>query len=82
MSSVKITFDKALTAKIVKLLGYKIDGKGYVMKDGKRVLAIDGREVKVKEIGGFTKYGIVKSDIFSLLTLADMIENDTNKEKK
>jgi len=73
-----ITFDKQSVKEILYCFDKSIDEEGYVIGiDGKRVLAMDGKEIKASDIGGITKEGFVRNDIVSLIELSDML-----KEKK
>lgn len=73
-----ITFDKEAVNEILYCFDKSIDDEGYVIdSDNKRVLAMDGKEIKANDIGGITKEGFVHNDIGSLIELSDML-----KEKK
>jgi len=72
------TFDKKAIKEILYCFDKSIDDEGYVIdSDNKRVLAMDGKEIKANDIGGITKEGFVRNDIVSLIELSDML-----KEKK
>jgi len=73
-----ITFDKDSINEILYCLDKNVDNEGYVTDmDNRRVLAMDGKEIKASDIGGITKEGFVRNDIVSLIELSDML-----KEKK
>lgn len=72
-----ITFDKNSIIEILYCFDKNIDDEGYVI-DGnnhRRILAIDGKEIKVDEIAGIIKEGFVRNNIISLIELNDIIEN-------
>ncbi len=73
-----ITFDKQAVKEILYCFDKSIDDEGYVIDfDNKRVLAMDGKEIKTSDIGGIVKGKFVRNDICSLIEL-----NDVLKEKK
>lgn len=72
-----ITFDKNSIIEILYCFDKSIDNEGYVidMNNHRRILAIDGKEIKVDEIAGIIKEGFVRNNIISLIELNDIIEN-------
>lgn len=70
-----ITFDKQAIREILYCFDKSIDDEGYVIdSDNKRVLAMDGKEIKANDIGGITKEGFVRNDIGSLIELSDRVK--------
>ena len=72
-----ITFDKGVIKEIIYCLDKFIDTEGYVTDmDNRRILAMDGKEIKADEIGGVIGVNgeekFVRNDIGSLIGLVDM----------
>lgn len=67
-----LTYDDTVKKLILKSLGYKVSGAGYLKKDGKLVYdVVHGEAVKVGEIAGFTKSGVYVNDLVSMMQLTD-----------
>lgn len=80
-----VTFDKSAKNFILDSFNKTTDEEGYVIeKDNptQRVLTSDGLEIKQEEFGGVKKGSevYIKSDLISLIKLADDLENDTSSK--
>jgi len=72
-----ITFTEAAKRFMLHSMGMGIDNRGYIIERGsptKRVLASDGKEIKIKEFAGFYMGQIIRSDLPSLISLADSMK--------
>jgi hypothetical protein len=69
-----ITFDSQLAKTILDYLNMTVNEEEYIVeKDDptKKVLTIDGECVKLEEFAGFYRGYLIKSDVISLMRLAD-----------
>lgn len=74
-----ITFNKNSIMEILYCFDKSIDNEGYVTDmDNHRILAMDGKEIKVEEIGGIIGINgeerFVRNDIGSLIELNDLLK--------
>ena len=70
-----ITFDKDSINEILYCLDKNVDNEGYVTDmDNRRVLAMDGKEIKAFDIGGIVNGKMIRNDIGSLIELGDMVK--------
>jgi hypothetical protein len=67
-----ITFDKQAIREILYCFDKSIDDEGYVIdSDNKRVLAMDGKEIKASDIGGIIDGKFFRNDVCSLIEIMD-----------
>ena len=77
-----ISFDKSAQKDVLKAMGITTDAEGYLISEGKRVLAFDdGKEILYTEFAGMWrgKNGQMiyfKSDLPSLIRALDKINED------
>lgn len=76
MSTKVIEFDTSAKCAILEFFNKSVDAEGYVVeKDNpaRKVLAIDGEEIKIDKFAGITKGSevFIKSDLLSLIRLSD-----------
>ena len=70
----KITFEKSLSKEMLSIFNIFEDNEGYaVSKNGQRVIAFDGKELKVTEFAGVVK-GKDGNVIFLKLDVGSLIE--------
>lgn len=75
---IKFTFSEEAAPFMLEALGYALDKEDYIInpETNERVLDVfHNEEIHVKELGGFTKKGIIKGDLESIMDLVD-IEDD------
>lgn len=51
----KISFDESAVGWALEAFGFSMDNEGFVVKDGKRVRALDADEIKGTDLAGFVK---------------------------
>lgn len=67
----KLLFTDRAAPFVLEGLGYRTDAEGYITKNGERVLATDGNEIKLSDLGGIYKGGIFRKDLYSIMLLVD-----------
>lgn len=65
----KLIYTKQTEQFIMEALGYSVAEDGYMMKDGKRALTLNGDEILHKNLAGFHRDGLVGSDLGSMMDL-------------
>ena len=73
---IEIEFTEETTGFILEALNYSVDKEEYIIdSEGKRVLDIFyNEEVKIEDLGGFYKKGVVKGDLSSIMQLSEDIK--------
>jgi hypothetical protein len=80
-----ITFDKGAQKEVLEMIGITYDSEGYLVLDGKRILAFDdGKEIHKSEFAGMWKGKngqmiYFKSDLPSLIRALDKINGEEKK---
>ena len=74
-----ITFNNGVINEILYCFDKHVDDEGYVTdSDNKRVLAMDGKEIKANDIGGIVNVGgetkFIRDDICSLIEATDLLK--------
>lgn len=55
---------------ILEALGFSTDNEGYLTEDGERSIATDGKQILTKDVAAFSKDGVHRGDLYSLMQLA------------
>jgi hypothetical protein len=70
----KITFDDSAKELILSFFDKTVDDDGFIVEKNdktKRILASDGKEIKMNEFAGMKNGVFFRTDIFSILSLVD-----------
>lgn len=67
----KIQFSEDSCDFVAEALEYEKNDNGFLTKDGALVLATDGKPIMSKEVAIFSKSGIVRDDLLSLIDFVD-----------
>lgn len=70
MKKTKLLFTEGARSFVLDALGFSTDSDGFITKDGARVIATDGKEIKETELGGISKQGVYRDDLYSIMQLA------------
>jgi len=84
-----ITFTASAKHEILRIFDKDVDAEGYIVEKShptQRVLTANGEEIKLEEFAGFWKEGsvvhVIKSDLSSLLSLADSMSQGWRNKRK
>ncbi len=72
MTAVEITFEESAKEVILSFFDKIVDKEGFIVEDNKRIVASDGRHIKLEEFAGIRKDGmLVRGDLPSLIDLLE-----------